>query len=144
MTDNSPGTKTFTLVAERTDSSGSFAHTHGVTLELDTSATGRSDAANPMELLLASFAACMLKGIERHSPALNFSVRGASISLTARRPEREARVESIEYAIVIDTDEPDSKLELMHKNLLKHGTMYNTLKLGTHITGRLERKAIDS
>lgn len=139
MTDETSGMKTFTLTAERTDNFGSLAHTHGVDLILDTSANGRPDAANPMELMLASLAACMLKGIERHSPALQFKLRGASISLTARRPEKKAQVESIEYLIVLETDESDSRLELMHKNLLKHGTMFNTLKHGTDVFGRLER-----
>ena len=45
----------------------------------------------------------------------------------------------IDYVLTVATTESDSKLELLHKNLLKFGTIYNTLKEGTTITGRIER-----
>lgn len=134
--------KTFTLTARRVDEHGSLAHTKETEIVLDTSVDGRVDAANPVELLLASLSACMLKGIERHSPAMPFAYSAATISLTARRPVLEARVTEIDYVLTVDTAESDSKLELLHKNLLKFGTIYNTLKEGATITGRIERAAI--
>lgn len=133
--------KTFTLTARRVDEHGSLAHTKEAEVVLDTSVDGRVDAANPVELLLASLSACMLKGIERHSPAMPFAYSGAAISLTARRPVLEARVTEIDYVLTVDTTESDSKLELLHKNLLKFGTIYNTLAPGTTITGRIQRGA---
>jgi uncharacterized OsmC-like protein len=134
--------KTFTLTARRVDEHGSLAHTKETEIVLDTSVEGRADAANPVELLLASLSACMLKGIERHSPAMPFVYSAATISLTARRPVLEARVTEIDYVLTVDTAESDSKLELLHKNLLKFGTIYNTLKEGTTITGQIERATI--
>ncbi|MEY4039342.1 MAG: hypothetical protein RLZZ52_210 [Actinomycetota bacterium] len=131
--------KTFTLTARRIDEHGSQAWTKETEIFLDTSVDGRADAANPVELLLASLSACMLKGIERHSPAMPFAYSAATISLTARRPALEARVTEIYYVLTVATAESDSKLELLHKNLLKFGTIYNTLKEGTTITGRIER-----
>lgn len=131
--------KTFTLTARRVDEHGSLAHTKKTEIVLDTSADGRADAANPVELLLASLSACMLKGIERHSSAMPFAYNSATITLTARRPAMEARVSEIEYVLTVGTSESDSKLELLHNNLLKFGTIYNTLKEGTTITGRIER-----
>ncbi|MDH6531950.1 putative OsmC-like protein [Aurantimicrobium minutum] len=133
--------KTFTLSARRVDEHGSLAHTKEADIVLDTSVDGRVDAANPVELLLASLSACMLKGIERHSPAMPFAYSSAAISLTARRPALEARVTEIDYVLTVDTTESDSKLELLHKNLLKFGTIYNTLAPGTTITGRIQRGA---
>ena len=44
---------------------------------LDTDPGGRRDAFNPVELLLSALAACMLKGIERVTPMLNFRIDGA-------------------------------------------------------------------
>lgn len=131
--------KTFTLTAHRIDARGSVAQTKDAQLALDTSLDGRVDAANPVELLLASLSACMLKGIERHSTTMPFAYSEAAITLTARRPVSEARVSEIDYILTVDTAESDSKLELLHKNLLKFGTIYNTLKEGTTITGRIER-----
>ena len=39
------------------------------------------DAFNPAELLLASVAACMIKGIERVVPILKFEFRGVAVKL---------------------------------------------------------------
>lgn len=133
--------KTFTLTARLLDEHGSLARTKDTELTLDTSVNGRADAANPVELLLASLSACMLKGIERHRHAMPFSCSGAAITLVARRPVGEARVAEIEYILSVETTESDSKLELLHKNLLKFGTIYNILKKGTTIAGRIERAA---
>lgn len=130
---------TFNLEAARTDSNGSVASAKDTQLVIDTSMVGRLDALNPVELLLAALAACILKGIERVAPTLDFTFSKAEVSLVAHRPEQEARVADISYVIRVATDESDSRLDLLHKNLQKFGTIYNTLKQGTELTGRIER-----
>ena len=55
----------YTVSAPRIDSHGSDATTKAARILLDTDLAGRSDAFNPAELLLASLAACILKGTER-------------------------------------------------------------------------------
>ena len=130
---------TFKLDAKRIDGAGSVVHAKDVELVIDTSMAGRVDALNPVELLLAALAACMLKGIERISPTLPFAYAGAEVSLTAHRPEQEARITDITYVLRVATDEPDARLELLHKNLQKFGTIYNTVKAGTSLNGVIER-----
>lgn len=52
----------YDVAAKRVDSHGSTAWTKHASLTLDTDVAGRDDAFNPAELLLASIAACMIKG----------------------------------------------------------------------------------
>lgn len=130
---------TFQLKAHRVDSAGSMVECKQAQINIDTSMAGRPDAMNPMELLLASLAACLLKGIERIAPTLNFDYSGAEVSYIAHRPEQEAIVSDIHYRLVLDTNENDARLELLHKNLQKFGTIYNTVKMGTNLTGTISR-----
>ncbi len=48
-------------------------------------------------------------------------------------------MESIGYEIVVHTDEPDHRLELLHRNVKKFGTVFNTVAPGTQLTGTLRR-----
>lgn len=130
---------TFKLEAARTDSNGSVVSAKDTELVIDTSMAGRTDALNPVELVLAALAACILKGIERVAPTLDFTFSKAEVSLVAHRPEQEARIADVTYVIRVSTDETDGRLELLHKNLQKFGTIYNTLKQGTELTGHIER-----
>jgi uncharacterized OsmC-like protein len=105
----------------------------------DTDPAGRADAFNPAELLLASVAACMMKGIERVTPMLNFSFRGVTIRLTGERQDAPPRMTRIDYEILVDTDEPDRRLALLHQNVRKYGTISNTIALAVPLNGTLRR-----
>ena len=50
------------------------------------------------------------------------------------------RMESISYEVIVDTDEPDHRLELLHDNVKKFGTVFNTVAPGTALSGVLRRK----
>jgi len=41
----------------------------------------------------------------------------------------------------VDSDENDRKLELMHENICKYGTVYNTVAPGTELKGVMRRSA---
>ena len=45
----------------------------------------------------------------------------------------------IDYTIEVDTDESDRKLELMHENIRKYGTVYNAVAPDTELSGTLHR-----
>ena len=49
------------------------------------------------------------------------------------------RMERIDYEIVVDTDEPDRRLDLLHDNVKKYGTVFNTVAPGTDLQGVLVR-----
>jgi uncharacterized OsmC-like protein len=108
-------------------------------LILDTALSGREDAFNPAELFLASVAACMLKGIERVAPILKFHFRGAAIHLHGVRLDKPPRMARIDYEITIDTDEPDRRIELLHDNIRKFGTISNTVASACPLEGVIRR-----
>jgi len=45
------------------------------------------------------------------------------------------------YEFVVDTDEPDGRLNLLHDNVRKYGTVFDTVAPGTELSGVLRRKA---
>ncbi len=132
---------TFDVVSRRLDAHGSLAACKDAELTLDTDLGGRRDAFNPAELLLAALSACMLKGIERVAPLLKFSFRGIEVRVHGVRQDSPPRLERIDYEILVDTDESDRRLELLHENVKKYGTVFNTVAPGTALSGVLVRKA---
>ena len=82
-------------------------------------------------------AACLIKGIERVADTLELEYDSVEVSLEAKRPETEARIEEINYLINLETTANQAKLELVHKNLMKFGTIYNTVKSGTRLSGEI-------
>jgi hypothetical protein len=51
---------------------------------------------------------------------------------------------SINYQLIVDTDEDDRRLELLHTNVRKYGTISNTVALATKLDGRIVRAAKNS
>lgn len=130
----------YKVTARRIDSHGSEAATKQASILLDTDMAGRPDAFNPAELLLASLAACILKGAERVIPMLSFSLRGIEVSLHGQRQDSPPKMIRIDYHIVVDTDESDQRIDLLHRNLQKYGTIHNTLAGATELVGTIARK----
>ena len=133
------GKMTFDVTSRRTDAHGSTAHCKDADIALDTDLAGRRDAFNPAELLLGALSACMLKSIERVAPILKFQLRGVEVHIHGVRQDVPPRMESINYEILIDTDESDHRLELLHDNVKKYGTVFNTVAPGTALSGVLRR-----
>lgn len=130
----------YSVTARRIDSHGAEAETKSARITLDTDLAGRDDAFNPAEMLLASLAACMLKGAERVAPMLHFDLRGIRMSLHGQRQDSPPKMTRIDYEIVVDTDEPESRLDLLHRNLRKYGTITNTLAGALELRGTIRRE----
>jgi hypothetical protein len=73
------------------------------------------------------------------SPAgtLGIEYDSVDVALTAHRPLDEARIEDISYVVTIGTSAGQDKLDLLHKNLIKFGTIFNTVKSGTKLSGEV-------
>jgi uncharacterized OsmC-like protein len=130
----------FDLVARRLSAHASQASCKNATIALDTDLAGNPDAFNPAELLLAALSACMIKGIERVVPILKFDLRGVEVRVHGVRQDVPPRMESITYEIEVDTDEPERRLALLHENVKKYGTVFNTVAPGTELSGLMVRK----
>jgi uncharacterized OsmC-like protein len=131
----------YRVSAVRQDSHGSEARTKEARLVIDTDVAGRADAFNPAELLLASLAACMIKGIERVAPMIHFQFRGVAVSLHGIRQDSPPMMTEIHYELVVDTDEDDRRLDLLHTNVRKYGTISNTVARATRLEGTISRAA---
>ncbi len=129
----------YRISAQRIDPSQSVARSESAQVRLATGLTGPVDAFNPAELLLASVAACMIKGIERVLPILDFSLDCVEVMLHAGRQDDPPRIVSIDYELVVDTEESDQRLELLHKNVRKYGTISNTVALAARLDGVIRR-----
>lgn len=129
----------YKVTAKRLDAHGSMARCKDAEIVLDTDVKGRADAFNPAELFLAALAACMIKGIERAIPMLKFGLRGVEIKLHGVRQDSPPKMVSIEYELIVDTNESDRQLELLHTNVRKFGTISNTVAAATRLDGRIVR-----
>jgi uncharacterized OsmC-like protein len=130
----------YSITAERLGSSGSLAVVRQAEIPLDTSLGGRPDAFNPAELLMGALAACIIKSAERAMPVLRFNLQGMAVQLKAVREDTPPRITTIDYLVTIDTDESDHRIELLHKNIRKYGTISNTLALAVALDGRVVRR----
>lgn len=129
----------FNLSATHQSAGPTAVSAKSATLAIDTSLAGSPTKLNPIELLMAAQAACFIKGIERVAPTLNFAFSKVSVFLEATRPETEARISNLTYRIEIETQETDARLELVHKNLKRQGTIYNTISATTNLHGEVVR-----
>jgi uncharacterized OsmC-like protein len=130
----------FDVVSVRLSAHVSESRCKDAVITLDTDMAGNREAFNPAELLLAALSACMIKGIERVTPILKFSLRGVEVQVHGVRQDVPPRLESITYEIVVDTDEPDRRLDLLHDNVRKFGTGFKMVAPGTELSGVLRRK----
>ena len=130
----------YRIEARRVDSHGATATTKAAEILLDTDLKGRPDAFNPAELLLAAVAACMIKGIERVTPMLEFELTAVEVKLHGFRQDSPPKMTLIEYELIIDTQESDLRLDLLHKNVRKYGTISNTVAEATRLEGTIRRK----
>jgi uncharacterized OsmC-like protein len=116
-----------------------MAATKEAEIVLDTALNGRPDAFNPAELFLAAIPACIIKGIERVTPMLRFNLRGVEVRLHGVRQDSPPKMVSVGYELIVDTDEDDRRLDLLHLNVRKFGTISNTVAEATRLEGIIRR-----
>lgn len=110
-------------------------------IAFDSSPGAGDELPGPAELLASAFAACLLKNVERFSEILPFRQSGARVSVTVEREDSPPRFARITYVLHVATDEDARRVELLHRNLRTHGTVFNTLASACEITGELVPEA---
>jgi uncharacterized OsmC-like protein len=133
----------YKVTARRVDAHGSLAVAKQAQVVLGTDMAGRQDAFNPVELLLAALAACMIKGVERVTPLLAFQIDGVEVRLEAIRQDAPPKLTRIAYEIIVDSAETEARLDLLHRNILKYGTISNTLVGAVPLEGSIRRLGAD-
>lgn len=114
--------------------------THGLVTPFDGTAGRVADIAGPADLLCAALSACILKNVERFSQMLSFQYESASVLVVAEREDPPPRIVRMHYDLEIVTDEPVERVELIHRNIQKFGTITNTLARACEVTGTIASK----
>jgi uncharacterized OsmC-like protein len=96
------------------------------------------EMAGPVEILLSAFAACCLKNVERFSSILNFPYEHAQIKVKGIRQDKPPLMKEIIYTLEIKSSDNNLNIDLLHKNIQKFGTIYNTLNQSSAITGEIK------
>ncbi|MGI9525512.1 MAG: OsmC family protein [Weeksellaceae bacterium] len=106
---------------------------------IDFGTTSKTSEAlpNPAELFLGSFAACVLKNVERFSGMMKFNYSEATIEVNATRLENPPRMDNIIYNLSIYSNDKKLNTDLLKKNIEKFGTIYNTLNMSCSISGTI-------
>jgi len=107
------------------------------TIEFDVSRASSDELPGPAELLALSLGACILKNVERFSHLLSFAYDGAEVTVEAERQDDPPRFTELTYELRIRTDESPHRVELLHRNLRRFGTVYNTLAASCQVDGTI-------
>lgn len=113
------------------------ADTGTTALDIDATWGGNPGLPGPAELLTTAFAACLLKNLARTRDLLGFDYQDADVEVTARRQDSPPKFIELTYRLRITTDEPQRRVDLVHRNLRQHGTIYNTLAAVCEVHGEL-------
>ena len=127
----------YKIVAQLKSGGEAWAEANKTSISFDATSGRHEDLPNPAELLLTSLAACMLKNVQRYSEILNLTYRKAKVSMIGERNENPPYMKTIKYKLEIDTDADEQKIDIWHKNILKFGTITNTVMRACEVTGEI-------
>jgi len=99
--------------------------------------SGLPGLPGPAELLASAFAACLLKNVERASTLMSFEYQSAEVDVKARRQDTPPKFIEIEYEVRVVTSEEQRRVDMLHLNLSRYGTVYNTLAAVCDVHGTL-------
>ena len=124
-------------VTAHADASTSSVHAAGDQLPLETQwqPDHASTHPGPADLLASAFAACLLKNVARSSTLMPFAYTSVDVEVTLHRQDAPPLFTALEYSVHLVTPEPAHRLELLHRNLEKFRTVYNTLAAVCKVTG---------
>ncbi len=108
-------------------------------IEFDASNGRDTVLPNPAELLLSALAACILKNLERYSEILKYPYKTAKIKVKGERNDNPPSMKRIDYTLEVETDIDERKINNWHKNIIRFGTISNTLATACELEGVMTR-----
>ncbi len=129
---------TYQIIAHSEKGEEAYVEANNTTFSFDASAGRAANLPNPAELLLSSLAACMLKNVARFSEILKYEYARAEVEISGLRNDSPPFMSAINYVLKIESDMGEKKLHLLHKNILKFGTITNTLAKVAKLNGTIE------
>ena len=130
-------TMTYTARGRVTAGGEGRLQSHGLDVAFDGSA-GRGALPGPADILAAALSACLLKNVERFSHLLSFRYVAAAVDVDLEREEPPPRITKARYRLRLITDEPAARVELLHKNIRRSGTVGNTLGAACDLDGTID------
>ena len=127
----------YQIKASSISNNDAVVHIKQSNLDFGTTSKTAETLPNPAELFLSSFAACILKNVERFSGMMKFTYTKATLEVNATRLENPPRMDNIVYDLTIYTHDKKLNSDLLNKNIEKFGTIYNTVKLSCSISGTI-------
>lgn len=107
-----------------------------VTIPLDAGwAVPPTGDPGPAELLAGAFAACLVENVARAGSLLGSEYRDVDVEVRATRQDSPPRFVEIVYEMRLTTEESPRRVDLLHANLRRFGTVYNTLAAVCQVHG---------
>lgn len=128
-------THSYDVHAETIEGGTSEAVTKQATIPFDSSPRQGNQLPGPADLLTVAFAACVLKNVERMAGILPFRFERAAIDVHSERQDSPPCMTRVHYRLEVVTDEPPQRVDLLHRNIRRHGTVYNTLAAACDVDG---------
>ena len=70
---------------------------------------------------------------------IHFQFEGVEVKLHGIRQDAPPMMVEVDYEIIVETTEDDRRLELLHTNVRKYGTISNTVAKATKLEGKIRR-----
>ena len=137
LNESRKGRTTYSVKAENLPGGTATIATQQSAIAFDGSASAGELLPGPADLLAAALAACILKNVERLSHLLPFDYQRARVDVEVEREEPPPRIVRAHYALRITTREPPHRLELLHRNIIRFGTITNTLAAACQLSGTI-------
>ncbi|HET7846408.1 MAG TPA: OsmC family protein [Acidimicrobiia bacterium] len=113
-------------------------------VKVDTGSISDGFRPGPAELLCAALAACLLKNVERYAEILPFRYELATVTVDAERRDVPPAMTNMHYRLELVTDESPHRVEMLHGNVRKFGTITNTLAAAVELTGEVVARPVAS
>jgi uncharacterized OsmC-like protein len=113
-------------------------------VKADTGSISDGIRPGPAELLCAALAACLLKNVERYAEILPFQYEVATVTVEAERRDVPPAMTKMHYRLELVTDESPHRIEMLHGNVRKFGTITNTLAAAVELTGEIVTRSPSS
>jgi len=121
----------------QTDESHAVAQAREHTLTLNIKKGDGAAGFNAAETLLAALGTCILTNVNSLAQKMRLQVTNARIEFDASRRDEPAGLIQITYRLILESSEPEAKLQELHDLSIKWGTVTNTLIGGLTPQGTL-------
>jgi uncharacterized OsmC-like protein len=129
--------RTYHVDLIRLDESRSLVKARSHTLNLNIKKGDGSAGFNAAETLLAALGNCLLTNINALSEKMHLDISSVRIEVDAERSDDPPILTGIHYKLILESSEPETRLQELHDLCIKWGTVTNTLIQGIQPQGEL-------